>query len=237
MTKLPCQQPILTPSKDHIIIKFGCNLQVFDAANGNLILSTLSTSNLNPQGSNHTGFIRLLAIHHQSLLPNSNQSLKLISTGEDKLLKIWKLPNLKLIKRPTSIAISPNEENIIIADKFGDVYDLPFDAPLQTIFQSDPDQEQISEKIEKSISLDQTSTKTDPWPLKETWFSKSCNNKRRRAQDKSINDTEDASGKQTAEETKQVKQTSKLIQRTCINKFLFTQSSPHDKENYVFKLN
>ncbi|MBW0511007.1 hypothetical protein O181_050722 [Austropuccinia psidii MF-1] len=354
MTKLPCQQLILTPSKDLIIIAFGCHLQVFDAANGNLISSTLSTSDLNPQGSNHTGFIRLLAVHHQSLSPNSNQSLKLISTGEDKLLKIWQLPNLKLIqsreliKRPTSIAISPNGENIVIADKFGDVYDLPFDAPLQTIFQSDPDQEQISEKIEKSISLDQPSTKTDPskptlkslapiaghvsvltslafipstlesllvtadrdehirisrypqawsivgyllghtkfvsallwlnhlsndplkgrllsgggdnqifvwdtynrlceqkipleglasgmkvWPLKQTWFSKSRNNKRRRAQDKSIDATEDGSGKESAEETKQVEQTSKLIQRTCINKLLCTQSSPHDKETYV----
>ncbi|MBW0568183.1 hypothetical protein O181_107898, partial [Austropuccinia psidii MF-1] len=38
---------------------------------------------------------------------------------------------------------------------------LPFDAALQTIFQSNPDQEQNSEKIEKSISLEQPSTKTD----------------------------------------------------------------------------
>ncbi|KAI8451066.1 WD40-repeat-containing domain protein [Phakopsora pachyrhizi] len=82
----------------------------------------------------------------------------LVSTGEDKLLKIWKLPTLSLIssrelvKRPTSIAISPDGKSIVIADKSGDVYDLPINCPSDTEFLADPDQEEVSnESLSKTL--------------------------------------------------------------------------------------
>ncbi|KAH9451564.1 hypothetical protein Pst134EA_025511 [Puccinia striiformis f. sp. tritici] len=132
---LPVQQLVLSPDKTLLVLASSSHLQVIDRLSATRLAST---SDLQPhQPGSHSGFIRLLLIHNSVL----------VSTGEDKALKTWSLPGLKLInsrqliKRATSIAVSPDGKNIVIADKFGDVYDLPFDAPSQTIFQADPDQE------------------------------------------------------------------------------------------------
>ncbi|POW04592.1 hypothetical protein PSHT_11176 [Puccinia striiformis] len=130
---LPVQQLALSPDKTLLVLASSSHLQVIDRLSATRLAST---SDLQPhQPGSHSGFIRLLLIHNSVL----------VSTGEDKALKTWSLPGLKsinsrqLIKRATSIAVSPDGKNIVIADKFGDV--LPFDAPSQTIFQADPDQE------------------------------------------------------------------------------------------------
>ncbi|KAA1105187.1 tRNA (guanine-N(7)-)-methyltransferase non-catalytic subunit trm82 [Puccinia graminis f. sp. tritici] len=143
--RLPVQQLVVSPDKNFLVLAINSHLQLFDRAAGTRLCST-EDAGLNPPGSNHSGLIRLLLIHQELDAPE--KAPLLISTGEDKLLKTWQLPDLKLlhsrqlIKRATSIAVSPNGKNIVIADKFGDVYDLPFDAPSQTVFQSDPDQEE-----------------------------------------------------------------------------------------------
>ncbi|POW09250.1 hypothetical protein PSTT_06990, partial [Puccinia striiformis] len=122
---LPVQQLALSPDKTLL------------SSTDYLLPDSLQLQTYSPnQPGSHSGFIRLLLIHNSVL----------VSTGEDKALKTWSLPGLKLInsrqliKRATSIAVSPDGKNIVIADKFGDV--LPFDAPSQTIFQADPDQEE-----------------------------------------------------------------------------------------------
>ncbi|KNZ52986.1 uncharacterized protein VP01_337g13 [Puccinia sorghi] len=153
--RLPAQQLLLSPDKKLVVVALGSDLLLVDRASGTRLCSTRDAG-LNPVDANHTGLIRLLLIHQDSSDPLKPTIL--FSTGEDKLLKTWRLPDLKLlhsslahhrlfflvrqlIKRATSIAVSPDGKNIVIADKFGDVYDLPFDAPSQTVFQSDPDQE------------------------------------------------------------------------------------------------
>jgi len=142
--RLPAQQLLASPDKKLVVVALGSDLLLVDRASGTRLCSTRDAG-LNPVDANHTGLIRLLLIHQDSFDPLKPTIL--VSTGEDKLLKTWRLPDLKLlhsrqlIKRATSIAVSPDGKNIVIADKFGDVYDLPFDAPSQTVFQSDPDQE------------------------------------------------------------------------------------------------
>ncbi|WAQ91417.1 hypothetical protein PtA15_14A301 [Puccinia triticina] len=154
--KLPAQQLAMSPDKSVLVLAISSHLQLVDRATGTRLRST-EDAGLNPPGSNHTGLIRLLLIHQD--LSKPDKPLILVSTGEDKLLKTWQLPALKLlhsrqlIKRATSIAVSPNGKNIVIADKFGDVYDLPFDAPSQTVFQSDPDQDEAPASTADEPSL------------------------------------------------------------------------------------
>ncbi|EHS64596.1 uncharacterized protein PGTG_22384 [Puccinia graminis f. sp. tritici CRL 75-36-700-3] len=124
--RLPVQQLVVSPDKNFLVLAINSHLQLFDRAAGTRLCST-EDAGLNPPGSNHSGLIRLLLIHQELDAPE--KAPLLISTGEDKLLKTWQLPDLKLlhsrqlIKRATSIAVSPNGKNIVIADKFGDVYE------------------------------------------------------------------------------------------------------------------
>jgi WD40 repeat protein len=147
--RLPAQQLVVSPDKNYLVLAINSHLQLFDRAAGTRRCSTEDVG-LNPPGSNHSGLIRLLLIHQEHGTPEKGPLL--ISTGEDKLLKTWQLPDLKLlhsrsapllipeslsaltdlwsffpprqlIKRATSIAVSPNGKNIVIADKFGDVYE------------------------------------------------------------------------------------------------------------------
>ncbi|KAI9613055.1 hypothetical protein H4Q26_010329 [Puccinia striiformis f. sp. tritici PST-130] len=116
---LPVQQLVLSPDKTLLVLASSSHLQVIDRLSATRLAST---SDLQPhQPGSHSGFIRLLLIHNSVL----------VSTGEDKALKTWSLPGLKLIN---------SRYKLIVTKKF-EIYSLPFDAPSQTIFQADPDQE------------------------------------------------------------------------------------------------
>lgn len=71
----------------------------------------------------HKTFIRLIATHVD---PATKQEY-LVSTSEDKLLLLWKLPNLEFIserelaKRANGLDIAANGD-IAVGDKFGDVF-------------------------------------------------------------------------------------------------------------------
>ncbi|KAI8449118.1 WD40-repeat-containing domain protein [Phakopsora pachyrhizi] len=136
---VPCQRITTTIDKNLIITSSGNLIRVLELSNGR-----------------HTGLIRSLLVIENRCGGTDPQLL--VSTGKDKLLKIWKLPTLslissrKLVKRPTSIAISPDGKIIVIADKSGDVYDLPIDCPSDTEFLADPDQEEVSnESLSKTL--------------------------------------------------------------------------------------
>ncbi|KAI8448629.1 hypothetical protein BY996DRAFT_8417936 [Phakopsora pachyrhizi] len=136
---VPCQRITTTIDKNLTITSSGNLIRVLELSN-----------------SRHTGLIRSLLVIENRCGGTDPQLL--VSTGEDKLLKIWKLPTLSLIssrelvKRPTSIAISPDGKSIVIADKSGDVYDLPIDCPSDTEFLADPDQEEVSdESLSKTL--------------------------------------------------------------------------------------
>lgn len=69
----------------------------------------------------HTGIIRHVATY------TDGNTVYLASTGEDKQLHVYELPTFanvytrELPKRATALVISP-EGDILISDKFGDVY-------------------------------------------------------------------------------------------------------------------
>ncbi|KAI8444134.1 WD40-repeat-containing domain protein [Phakopsora pachyrhizi] len=152
---VPCQRITTTIDKNLIITSSGNLIRVLELSNGWLVSCEISDG-LDQLSDSHTGLIRsLLVIENQC---GGTDPQLLVSTGEDKLLKIWKLPTLSLIssrelvKRPTSIAISPDGKSIVIADKSGDVYDLPIDCPSDTEFLADPDQEEVSdESLSKTL--------------------------------------------------------------------------------------
>ncbi|KAF9454240.1 hypothetical protein P691DRAFT_443001 [Macrolepiota fuliginosa MF-IS2] len=63
----------------------------------------------------------------------------LLTVKEDKMMKLWEIPELKLInerelpKRPTSLAFTKDSQTILVSDKFGDVFSYPFThVPPQT---------------------------------------------------------------------------------------------------------
>ncbi|KAI8443455.1 WD40-repeat-containing domain protein [Phakopsora pachyrhizi] len=152
---VPCQRITTTIDKNLIITSSGNLIRVSELSNGWLVSCEISDG-LDRSSDSHTGLIRsLLVIENQC---GGTDPQLLVSTGEDKLLKIWKLPTLSLIssrelvKRPTSIAISPDGKSIVIADKSGDVYDLPINCPSDTEFLADPDQEEVSdESLSKTL--------------------------------------------------------------------------------------
>ena len=52
----------------------------------------------------------------------------LVTTGDDKKLKVWQIDGLKLLstrelpKKPTEIAFTLDGQTILVSDKFGDVF-------------------------------------------------------------------------------------------------------------------
>lgn len=95
--KMPIQRLARSHDRKFLVMASNALLQVIDLKTGQ-ILSSSSTSD---PGS-HSGLIRLLAIHQDSKEEEEeagqNQKSILISTGEDKLLKTWELPSLKLLQ-------------------------------------------------------------------------------------------------------------------------------------------
>ncbi|CAH7683182.1 WD40-repeat-containing domain protein [Phakopsora pachyrhizi] len=152
---VPCQRITTTIDKNLIITSSGNLIRVLELSNGRLVSCEISDGS-DRSSDSHTGLIRSLLVIENRCGGTDPQLL--VSTGEDKLLKIWKLPTLSLIssrelvKRPTSIAISPDGKSIVIADKSGDFYDLPIDCPSDTEFLADPDQEEVSdESLSKTL--------------------------------------------------------------------------------------
>ncbi|KAI5477966.1 tRNA (guanine-N7-)-methyltransferase subunit Trm82 [Pseudohyphozyma bogoriensis] len=92
------------------------------ASHTTISVYSLATSTLVASSTSHTGLIRILAV--------TKDSKHLVSTGEDKLLVVSELPSLKelskreLIKRANAVALTDKDE-IVIGDKFGDVYTYP----------------------------------------------------------------------------------------------------------------
>ncbi|EGF97011.1 uncharacterized protein MELLADRAFT_118725 [Melampsora larici-populina 98AG31] len=106
-----------------------------------------------------------MAIHQQKIETTGQTRSLLISTGEDKLLNTWELPELRLLqsralsKRATALLISPNGKNIVIGDKSGDIYNLPIEGSENLVFASDPDEE-LKESTPEKTTKDQPTKPT-----------------------------------------------------------------------------
>ncbi|BGP25625.1 tRNA guanine-N7-methyltransferase subunit TRM82 [Rhodotorula toruloides] len=111
---------VLASTKEHIVTASYTKLSVFDAATNAPIASS----------SNHKALVRLLA----TFTDDATKKAYLISTGEDKLLEVSSLPDLQLLssrdlpKRANALEVTATGD-IVVGDKFGDVYIFPLDAP------------------------------------------------------------------------------------------------------------
>lgn len=116
----------------------GSHLYTFDLCSGDVLSSTVARADSDQVHKG--GLIRLAVVHE------TPESKVVITTGEDKLLKVWDLPTLELrssrsvfrhtgrlarahgrrrelVKRAAALALSPDGKRVVIADKFGDVYE------------------------------------------------------------------------------------------------------------------
>ena len=89
-------------------------------SNGALVHSTIKMVEDERQAVLHSGPVRCVAV-------DANFS-RLITTGDDKKLKVWQIDGLKLLstrelpKKPTEIAFTLDGQTILVSDKFGDVF-------------------------------------------------------------------------------------------------------------------
>lgn len=77
----PISVACTTPSGQLAAVAANKSLFLYDTSTGSMLCSTAGKEN------NHTDRLRLLA--------STND--KLVSTGDDKLLKVWSLPDLSLL--------------------------------------------------------------------------------------------------------------------------------------------
>ncbi|GAA5893511.1 hypothetical protein JCM5296_007476 [Sporobolomyces johnsonii] len=102
------------------------------ASSATLASFDLATSALHATATPHKALVRLLATYSD---PASDKSY-LISTGEDKHLVVSLLPSLELQssrelpKRANALDVTEDGE-IVVGDKFGDVYIFPLIAPAE----------------------------------------------------------------------------------------------------------
>ncbi|KAG0148865.1 hypothetical protein CROQUDRAFT_654207 [Cronartium quercuum f. sp. fusiforme G11] len=164
--RLPCQRLVKSADRKLLVIASGAHLQVADLGTGQILSSRPAALAPDPTGS-HFGLIRLLVIHQHAATSDGPNRTVLISTGEDKMLKTWDLPTLNLLqsrelaKRATALSVSPNGKHIVIGDKSGDIYNLPFDAPDNLVFASDPDHE-LKDKPNESLGSQQAESSSKP---------------------------------------------------------------------------
>ncbi|KAF9475213.1 WD40 repeat-like protein [Pholiota conissans] len=122
MSFFPHSRVFVGPSKTVDIA--GPHIQVLDSLTGNVLSSTANFSEEQKERVLESGPIRCAAV---------DRDLKyLLTSGEDKMLKLWEIDALKLLnerelpKRPTAVAFTSNAETLVVSDKFGDVFSYPF---------------------------------------------------------------------------------------------------------------
>ncbi|GAA6015557.1 hypothetical protein JCM11491_007155 [Sporobolomyces phaffii] len=107
-----------------VVSAVDCHLSCFD----------LATSTEVSTATPHSALIRLVATYTD---PTTRERF-VVSTGEDKQLVVSTLPGLEqkstreLVKRANALAVTAEGE-IVVGDKFGDVYTFPLDPPLPPV--------------------------------------------------------------------------------------------------------
>ncbi|KJA28088.1 hypothetical protein HYPSUDRAFT_129664 [Hypholoma sublateritium FD-334 SS-4] len=102
----------------------GPHIQILDKSTGDVLLSSAGFPEEQQQSVLKSGLIRCAAV--------DSQMKYLLTSGEDKILKLWGINDLKLInerelpKKPTAVAFTSNAETIVVSDKFGDIFSYPF---------------------------------------------------------------------------------------------------------------
>ncbi|KAL1919406.1 uncharacterized protein VTP21DRAFT_2099 [Calcarisporiella thermophila] len=120
------------PTEDKLVLVYGNQFQILDTSNGRLIATTHALregATAKPtliEGDSHNEEIRALAFNTQGNL--------LATSGEDKILKLWDVRELKcknsrtVAKRPMAVCFDNSDTFVVVADKFGDVYNHKLEA-------------------------------------------------------------------------------------------------------------
>ncbi|KAJ6504799.1 WD40 repeat-like protein [Mycena vitilis] len=107
-----------------VVVITGQHIQILDSRTGELITSTTDRQGADKDSLLKSGPVRLAAI--------DKSAKHLVTSGDDKLLKLWQIDGLKLLnereapKKPTGLAFTQDGQTILTSDKFGDIfsYDL-----------------------------------------------------------------------------------------------------------------
>ncbi|KPV74533.1 uncharacterized protein RHOBADRAFT_54339 [Rhodotorula graminis WP1] len=112
---------VIATTGTHLVAASDRQLSVFDAATNALVATK----------AHHTALVRLIT----PCVDPATGTAYLVSTGEDKQLVVSTLPSLDLVssrelpKRANALDIAPNGD-VVVGDKFGDVYIFPLHAPV-----------------------------------------------------------------------------------------------------------
>ncbi|KAJ7180880.1 WD40 repeat-like protein [Mycena filopes] len=102
----------------------GPHIQILDSRTGHLITTTADPERADKEALLKTGPVRLAAI--------DRSGTHLVTSGDDKLLKLWQIEGLKLLnerelpKKPTALAFTQDGQTILASDKFGDIFSYDF---------------------------------------------------------------------------------------------------------------
>ncbi|KAK7687287.1 hypothetical protein QCA50_009792 [Cerrena zonata] len=101
----------------------GPHIQVIDSKTGNIVHSTSEQEQSQKDSILKSGPIRCFTV--------DNTFSTLVTSGEDKKLKVWQIDGLKLLserelpKKPTDIRLVQDSQTILVSDKFGDIFSYP----------------------------------------------------------------------------------------------------------------
>ncbi|KAJ7252517.1 WD40 repeat-like protein [Mycena rebaudengoi] len=118
MLHFPHSQLLFGPSI--VVVISGPHIQLVDSRTGDLITTTSDLQGPDKEALLKSGPVRLAAI--------DKSGTHLVTSGDDKQLKLWQIDGLKLLnerelpKKPTALAFTQDGQTILASDKFGDVF-------------------------------------------------------------------------------------------------------------------
>ncbi|KZV66300.1 WD40 repeat-like protein [Peniophora sp. CONT] len=132
------------PGAFQTVVISGPHLQVL-AASGDVVHSTAKDDFDSRESVLKSGPVRCATV--------DASHKHLVTVGEDKRMKVWTIDGLKLLserelpKKPTQVLFARDEQTILVADKFGDVFSYPLQPPP-----SDPAKDEKKEQASEFTS-------------------------------------------------------------------------------------
>ncbi|KAJ7016266.1 WD40 repeat-like protein [Mycena alexandri] len=115
------------------VVISGPYIQILNSRTGDLITTTADRQGADKEALLKSGPVRLAAI--------DKSGTHLVTSGDDKQLKLWQIDGLKLLnerelpKRPTALAFTQDGQTILASDKFGDIFSYELNPEPQTVEQ------------------------------------------------------------------------------------------------------
>ncbi|KAJ6581834.1 WD40-repeat-containing domain protein [Mycena capillaripes] len=115
------------------VVISGPHIQILDSRTGDLTTATTDRQGADKEALLKSGPIRLAAV--------DRSGKHLVTSGDDKQLKLWQIDGLKLLnerelpKKPTGLAFTRDGQTILTSDKFGDIFSYELHPTPQTVEQ------------------------------------------------------------------------------------------------------